>query len=261
MSESAATDRTGAAPLGGRVALVTGAGRGIGRAIAIGLAAAGARVALFARTPAEIDEVRRSIESAGGEALAVPGSVATPAALSAVIEAIDRKWGRLEVLVNCAGTSPIFKRAELIADEEWTGILDVNLSGVFYCCRAAVELMARSGGSIINVSSIAGSVGSPRLAAYAASKAGVDALTRTLALEWAGRGIRVNAVAPGFIETDMTRDLLASPRWRSELLARIPLGRFGRPEEVLGAVVFLASESASYVTGATLFVDGGWTAA
>jgi NAD(P)-dependent dehydrogenase (short-subunit alcohol dehydrogenase family) len=244
----------------GRVALVTGAGRGIGLAIASGLAAAGARLALVARTRAEIIQVQQAIEAAGGEALAISGSVTEPDTVRAVVETIDRTWGRLEILVNNAGISPVFRQAELIDDEEWIRILDVNLSGVFSFCRAAAPLMARTGGSIINVSSIAGSVGQERLAAYAASKGGVEALTKTLALEWAARGIRVNAVAPGYIETDMTRDLLAS-RWRSRLLERIPLRRFGRPEEVVGAVVFLASEAASYITGATLFVDGGWTAA
>ena len=148
-----------------------------------------------------------------------------------------------------------------MAPDDVDTLVDVNLRAVLHLTRLVVPGMARRNcGHVVNVSSIAGSVGQERLAAYAASKGGVEALTKTLALEWAARGIRVNAVAPGYIETDMTRDLLAS-RWRSRLLERIPLRRFGRPEEVVGAIVFLASEAASYITGATLFVDGGWTAA
>jgi NAD(P)-dependent dehydrogenase (short-subunit alcohol dehydrogenase family) len=247
------------ADLRGKVAVVTGAGRGIGRAIAAGLAGAGARVGLFARTAGELADVQQAIEQAGGEALAVAGSVVDPEDLLALVAAVDERWGRLDVLVNNAGISPIFQRAEEIDDDEWRRIIEVNLSGSFYCCRAAFALMARTGGSIVNVSSVAGTTGAERLAAYSASKGGLELLTRTLAIEWASRGIRVNAVAPGFIETDLTRDLLAS-RWRSRLLEQIPLGRFGQASEVVGAVTFLASEAASYITGATVFIDGGWSA-
>lgn len=174
--------------------------------------------------------------------------------------AIEREWGRLDVLVNSAGISPAFKGAELIEDEEWRQIVDVNLSGAFFCCRETGRLMLQQGsGSIVNISSVHGSVGGARLAAYAATKGGVEALTRTLAVEWAGRGVRVNAVAPGYFETEMTAGLRRG-RWRQWLLERIPAGRFGLPEQLVPAVLFLATDASSYGTGATLFVDGGWTA-
>lgn len=165
------------------------------------------------------------------------------------------------MLVANAGISPLMKRSERLSDEEWRQVLDVNLSGTFYCCRAAGGLMLeQGGGSVVVVSSVHGSVGFGRLAPYAAGKGGVEMLARTLALEWADRGVRVNTVAPGYLETDMTAGLREAGHWRETLLERIPLRRFGRPEDVVGAIVFLASEAAAYITGTTLFVDGGWTA-
>jgi NAD(P)-dependent dehydrogenase (short-subunit alcohol dehydrogenase family) len=244
----------------GRVAWVTGASRGLGHAIAMGLAEAGARVALTSRSGGRLAEVRETIQQAGGEALVVAGSVDSPDQMRQAAQAIEQAWGRIDILVNNAGISPTFKRSELLSDDEWAQVLRVNLTGCFYCCREAGRIMlARGRGSIVNVSSVHGSVGAERLAAYAASKAGMEALTRTLALEWAERGVRVNAIAPGYFETDLTEGL-RDGRWRQRLLDRIPVGVFGLPEQVVPAVLFLAGDGASYVTGVTLSIDGGWTA-
>jgi NAD(P)-dependent dehydrogenase (short-subunit alcohol dehydrogenase family) len=166
----------------------------------------------------------------------------------------------VDVLINNAGISPSFRPSEAVDVAEFREVLDVNLAGAFSCAKAVLPLMEAGGGSIVNVSSIHGHAGHERLAAYAASKGGLEMLTRTLAVEWAPRGIRVNAVAPGYLNTDMTTWLRAHEHWGAQLLSRIPMGRFGEPEEIVASVLFLAGPSSSYITGATLFVDGGWTA-
>lgn len=244
----------------GRVAWVTGASRGLGRAAAVGLAAAGARVALSARSADLLEEVRAEIEALGGEALAVPASVGERAEVEQAVAAIDAAWGGLDIAINGAGISPAFVRGDALEPEVWEEVLRINLTGCFLCCRAAGRLMLeRGGGSIVNVSSIHGSVGESRLAAYAASKGGMEALTRSLALDWASKGVRVNAIAPGYFETDMTAALLAS-KWRERLLDRIPLGAFGQPEDLVAAILFLAGDASRFMTGATLTIDGGWSA-
>ncbi len=247
--------------LDGKAAWITGASRGLGRALAFALAGAGAELLLTARDAAGVEQVAQTIREAGGVAHAVPGSVADDDALAATLAFARREWGRLDVLVNNAGISPSFARAEEVEDALWREVLEVNLTGPFRCCKAALPLLEAAGGaSVVNVSSIHGHVAHERVAAYGASKGGLELLTRTLALEWARRGIRVNALAPGYLETDMTSGLREHGRWRERLLDRIPLGRFGAPAEIAGAVLFLASDASSYVTGTTLFADGGWTA-
>jgi NAD(P)-dependent dehydrogenase (short-subunit alcohol dehydrogenase family) len=247
--------------LDGKVAWVTGAGRGTGRAVAEGLAASGARVILHARTAAEVHDVADKLTAAGAEAEAVVGSVTDRASIDAVIDLAHRRWGQLDVLVNNAGISPVMRRSEDLSDEEWASVIDTNLTGLFQCTRAAGRVMIAQGrGSVVNISSVHGSVGYPRLAAYSASKGGVEVLTKTLALEWAPHGVRVNAVAPGYLKTQMTAGLRASDRHADAIESRIPMGRFGLPSEVVDAVMFLCSEAASYVTGSILRVDGGWTA-
>jgi NAD(P)-dependent dehydrogenase (short-subunit alcohol dehydrogenase family) len=247
--------------LGQKVAWVTGAGRGLGRAIARGLAAAGARLVLTSRSEAELQQVRSELqETHTTEVLIEPGSVVSAAEVRAIVDRSMRHFGRLDVLVHCAGISPIFKPSERVEDEEWSEIIDTNLTGTFYCCREAGRVMLRQGGgSIIAISSVHGSVGMERLAAYAASKGGVEMLMRTLALEWAHHGVRVNTLAPGYFRTSMSEPLLTS-RWEERIRAAVPMGRFGDCEEVVGAALFLASDASAYVTGTTLFVDGGWTA-
>lgn len=248
--------------LTGRRAWVTGASRGLGRAIALGLLASGADVAVSARSAEALSTIAEESGADPSRVLVVPVTVDDSGQVDRAAGEISDAFGRLDILVNCAGVSPTFARAEDVDDADWKHVLDVNLTGTFLCARAAAKLMlAGSGGSIVNVSSIHAKVGMARLAAYSASKGGAEALTRTLALEWADRGIRVNSVTPGYFATEMTEGLRGHDRWRQTLLGRIPLERFGEPDELVPAVLFLVSDSARYITGSTISVDGGWTAA
>jgi NAD(P)-dependent dehydrogenase (short-subunit alcohol dehydrogenase family) len=251
---------TGAFDLTGKVIWVTGAGKGLGRSMAEALSRAGATVVLSARTGADLDRVAAAIRDEGGTAIAQPLDVADPAAVRDAAEQVAKTTDRIDGLVNCAGISPTFVRSEETDDASWAQVLGVNLSGTFHCCREVGRLMLQAGGgSIVNVSSVHARAGAERIAAYAASKGGVEALTRTLAVEWAGRGVRVNTLAPGYFETDLSKPLLES-RWAERIVPRIPAGRVGGAAELGGAAVFLMSDAARYMTGATLTVDGGWTA-
>jgi NAD(P)-dependent dehydrogenase (short-subunit alcohol dehydrogenase family) len=247
--------------LDGRVAWVTGASRGLGRALAFAFAGAGAELLLTARSEGPLCEIVRAIRDTGGRAHALVGSVTDEEHIAEAVALAERRWGRLDILINNAGISSDLTRAEHVDHADWQRVLDVNLSAPFRCSCAALNLLEAGGaGSIVNVSSVHGHVGQERLVAYSASKGGLEMMTRSLALEWAARGVRVNTVAPGYLLTDMTVDLRTHERWREELTSRIPMGRFGAPSEVVGSVLFLAGPSSSYVTGSTLFVDGGWTA-
>lgn len=246
--------------LDGKVAWVTGAGRGLGSAIGQGLAAAGAAVALTARTETDLAETLAKIEADGGRGAVLPADVTDPGQIESVASSIVDRFGRLDILVSNAGISPVLTRSEKLDLADWKRILDVNLTGAFICAQVAGRYMLAAGsGSVISVSSVHGRTGCARLAAYAASKGGLEMLTRTLAIEWADRNVRVNAVAPGYFATEMTAGIRASTRSEA-LIQRIPLGRFGVPQQVTGAVLFLASDMSTYVTGTTVTVDGGWTA-
>lgn len=247
--------------LTGKVCWVTGAGKGIGRALAVALAGAGATLAITSRTRADLDRLAGEVgRDTGGDVLVLPGSVDDSAFADDCVRRIDGEYGRLDVLINCAGISPTFKRSESCTDEEWRRVLDVNLDGTYFCARAAGrQMLAAGAGSIVNVSSVHGRSGFDRIAAYAASKGGVEALTRVLAVEWADRGVRVNALAPGYFQTDLSSGLMES-RWGERILSSIPQGRVGTADELGGAAVFLAGDASSYVTGTTLTVDGGWLA-
>lgn len=241
-----------ATPLAGQVALVTGASRGIGRAIAVKLAAQGAHVVVNFRTQAdEAAETVRLVAAAGGTAEPLPFDVADADAVRAGVDRVVAGRGRLDVLVNNAGVS-VDGLLVRYKDDDWQRVLGTNLTGVFHGTRAAVRAMMRARyGRIVNITSVVADMGNAGQAAYAAAKAGVEGLTRALAREVASRGITVNAVAPGLIATDMTAGLTAGYE------ALIPVGRQGTPEEVAAAVAFLAAPDAGYVTGHVLHVNGG----
>ena len=245
--------------LAGQRIFITGAAAGIGLATARALAAAGARVALF-----DLDEAGAAREAAslpGGPHLALSGSVADSTAVTAAFANIDAAWGGLEGLVNNAGIAANRPTLEL-SDAEWHRTIGVNLDGVFFCSREAARRMAGAGGGVIvNLGSIYSVVAAPNRLAYVATKAAVAMMTKALALEWAPLGIRVNAVAPGYVDTDLVRSLAAEGKIDTAAMARrTPLGRLARPEEVADAILFLMEPRSAYITGQVLGVDGGWTA-
>jgi len=240
-----------------RVAIVTGAGRGIGRHIALGLAAMGARVALAARSEPELRAVQAAIEAAGGQAAVTPTDLARKADIVRLVEGTVEQFGALHILVNNAGVCPLTPLEE-ISEEEWDQVLTVNLKGTFLASQAALPHLRRAGrqGRLIILGSLAGQSGGMKAPAhYAASKAGLLGLTKLLAQRLAPDGVTVNCVSPATTESDLTA--VWTPEFRASLAARIPLGRLCRPEEVAAAVCYLASDSAAFITGATLDVNGG----
>lgn len=241
--------------LKGKVALVTGASRGIGKAVALELARQGARVAASARNRELLEETVAEITAAGGEAVAIVGDIARAADADRLVEQAVEAFGRADILVNNAG---ITRDGLLLRmkDEDWDAVLETNLKGAFLCTRAVAKVMTRQkSGRIINISSVVGEMGNAGQVNYCASKAGLIGLTKATARELARRSITVNAVAPGFITTDMTEGL--SEKARQELVGQIPLGRLGAVEDVAYSVAFLASDQATYITGQVLGVNGG----
>jgi len=240
--------------LHGKVAIVTGASRGIGRATALALATEGARVVVnYASSRESADKVVADILALGSEAIALPADVSKADQVDGLVHGAMEKWGQVDVLVNNAGIT----RDTLLLrmkPEDWQAVIDLNLTGVFLCTRAVSKIMLKQrSGRIINITSVAGQMGNPGQANYSAAKAGVIGFTKTVAKELSSRGITVNAVAPGFIATDMTHDLKSD-----EILKFIPLGRYGEPEEVAGLIRFLAADpAAAYITGQVMNVDGG----
>lgn len=242
--------------LRGQTALVTGGSRGIGRSIALALAEHGVKVAVnYAGSEAAAQETVARITELGSEGIALRGDVGNSEQAETLVKEVLNTWGRIDIVVNNAGIT----RDNLIMrmkEEEFDQVIETNLKGVFNCLKAATRpMMKQRYGRIINISSVVGVTGNPGQANYSAAKAGVIGLTKASARELSSRGITVNCIAPGFIDTDMTREL--SEEVRSELEKGIPLARLGRPEEIAMAVVFLASEGAAYMTGQTLHVDGG----
>lgn len=242
------------------MAVVVGGSSGIGRAVALGLADAGADVVASARRAVEVDKVAAEIAAKGRRTLGNTCDVARRASLEALCAETMRAFGRVDVLVNAAGRTRRVPTLEL-TDDELAAIVDTNLTGTLRACQVfGREMLARGRGRIVNIASLTSFVGFLEVAAYSASKAAVASLTRSLAVEWGPRGVLVNAVAPGVFRTDLNHELLDGTERGRELLMRTPLGRFGRVEEVAGAVVFLASEAATFVNGHVLAVDGGFLA-
>jgi NAD(P)-dependent dehydrogenase (short-subunit alcohol dehydrogenase family) len=244
----------------GKIALVTGAARGIGRACSLALAQSGADVALGLRDVNSASDLIRDIESLGRRALPLAMDVSDMGQIRAAVASTIKHFGRIDILVNNVGIAP-GNLAEKVTESDFDQTLAVNLKGTFFCCQAAGQVMlAQGSGRIINLSSQAGFVALPTESVYCMTKAAITHLTRCLAVEWGPKGISVNAVAPTFITTPGTEECLRDDDFRKSVIARIPLGRIGEPMEVAAAVVFLASPASSMINGETLLIDGGWTA-
>jgi 2-deoxy-D-gluconate 3-dehydrogenase len=247
--------------LDGRVAIVTGASRGLGRAMAVAFAEAGADVALAARSQPDLEETARLVAATGRRALAVATDVTVYAQVEALVERTVTELGGLHVVVNNSGIARVAPLAQM-SPEDFRAVLEVNLIGAFNGCRAAAaHLIAQKSGKIVNVASMLAQVGLPGYSVYSASKSGITGFTRALAVEWARHSIQVNAIAPGWFVTDMNADAFGDPRVRERLLRDIPARRTGRLDEIGPLVVYLASPASDFMTGQTLFLDGGHSAA
>ncbi len=250
-----------------RAALVVGASRGIGRAIAQGLAEAGASIALSSRTQEDLLQTAEEIRALGARVEAFPADVAHVAEIQALVRDVLVRMGQIDILVNVAGVNRRAPSTE-ITEEDWDTVLDLNLKGLFFTAQAVgrywIETRRfapehnRGKGKVINIGSIAGEMGSRRRAPYTASKSGVSGVTRTLAVEWAAEGICVNCLAPGYIETEMTKPLFDDPTFSASFHSRVPMGRRGYPVDLVGPAVFLAAPASDYLTGQTIVVDGGF---
>lgn len=247
--------------LDNRVALITGGGGGLGSVFARTLAEAGARVALLGRREEVAAAVAQAVtEATGQQAIAVAGDVTDETQVQAAIKRVQQELGSLDILVNAAGVN-VRKPTVDFSLDDWRRVVDINMTGTFLCSKYAAPVMIATGwGRVINIASMLGQVGLGERPAYTAAKGGVIQLTRTLALEWATHGITVNALAPGPFATELNIPVLQNPTANKAFIDRIPLGRWGDPEELAGPILFLASQASSFMTGAVLTVDGGWTA-
>ena len=246
--------------LEGKVAVIVGGTSGIGRALSTGLAQAGADVVATARRQQQVDETAAEIEALGRQSLRVVSDVCDRASIEQLLTATLNRFGKVDILINCAGR--IMRTPTLtMPEEEWMAIQDTNLTGTLRACQVfGRHMLDRGYGRIVNFASLNSFVALRDVAAYAASKAGITSLTRSLGVEWAKQGVTVNAIAPGIFRTELNAQLLDSTPRGAELLMRTPMGRFGRTEELIGAAIYLVSDAASFVTGQTLIVDGGFLA-
>jgi NAD(P)-dependent dehydrogenase (short-subunit alcohol dehydrogenase family) len=246
--------------LDGKVAVVTGAGRGLGEAAVRAIAEAGADVALLARSEAEIVTVATEIEDTGRRVLALTTDVTDEAAVEDAASQVINHFGQVDILVNNAGIAPVAPLLELSIND-LRRVLDVNVIGTFLCARAfGAHMVAQRRGTVINIASVAGLAGEPDVSAYSASKGAIVAFTRALSAEWARHGVTVNAIAPGFFRTDLNKQALDDAKIGPKIVNKIPLRRVGQPEELGPLLVYLASDSAAYVTGSIVVIDGGQTA-
>jgi NAD(P)-dependent dehydrogenase (short-subunit alcohol dehydrogenase family) len=246
--------------LTGKTALVTGAGRGLGRSMAVALASAGADIVLAARTSADLEAVAGEISAHGRTALCVPTDVTQPDQVDRLVAAAEDRFGAIDILINNAGMN-LRKPVLDISIEEWDQVLNLNLRSYFLVSRAVGRHMVERGsGRVINITSIFGAVALASQGPYATSKGGISQLTKVLAIEWAPHNVTVNCIGPTYFETEMTRPLYQDPERRTFIESRTPMGRWGQPDELAGAVIFLASDAAGYITGQTIFIDGGWLA-
>ena len=245
--------------LSGKIAVVTGGSKGLGKAMAAGLAKAGADLALCARNLDDLGKTAQEIGKLGSRVDAFPLDVLDRGSIRAAVDAILSRFGRIDILVNNAGIN-VRKTVLDLSEEEWDRVLDTNLKGYFLAAQAVVPAMIRAGGGkVINLSSIFGAVGMDRQAAYASSKGGIVQLTKVMAIEWARSNIQVNAIGPTYFETPLVAALRNDPERFRFINERTPMGRWGQPEELEGAVIFLASRASDFITGQTIYVDGGWT--
>ncbi len=246
--------------LDGKVAVVTGAGRGLGQAAAVALAEAGADVALLARSADELEETSRLCTEHGRRALTLPCDVADESAVEAAASQVIDAFGRVDILVNNAGIAPVAPLLEVTLPE-LRRVLDVNVIGYFLCARAfGAHMVAQRKGTVLNIASVSGLIGEPELTAYAASKGAVISFSRALAVEWARHGVMVNAIAPGYFRTALNKNALDDVKIGPKIVGAIPVRRVGQPEELGPLVVFLASDAAAFMTGSVVVIDGGQTA-
>jgi NAD(P)-dependent dehydrogenase (short-subunit alcohol dehydrogenase family) len=245
--------------LSGKIAVVTGASRGIGRSLASALVQAGAGVALLGRDGQALEEASAALAAHDGRVMYAVVDVGDASSIEAAFDAVMQSMSRIDILINNAGVEQPCPSLDVTPDL-WDRIVDTNLRGAFFCAQAAARRMT-DGGSILNLCSLTTEVGVPGAAAYGASKSGLAGLTRTLATEWAALGIRVNGIGPGYFRTALTEPFYQDEHWQRSMLQKIPLRRFGRLDDLAGAAVFLSSDSAAYITGQILYVDGGCLAA
>jgi 2-deoxy-D-gluconate 3-dehydrogenase len=246
--------------LQGKVAIVTGAAQGIGREIALGFAKYGADIVAIDLTDEKLLTLKKDIEAQKRRCMVITADLVHNDQIDHMVETVVKEMGKIDILANIAGVN-VHKAAEEMTEKDWDFVLDINLKALFFCCQAVGKVMLRQGsGRIINMSSSFGIVGFGGRTAYAASKAAVSNLTKTLALEWSAKGVNVNAIAPGPVWTEARHQLFSNPEFYADLLKKVPINRTAKPVEIVGPAIFLASEASSFVTGETLLVDGGFCA-